>query len=179
MTNVTAFLVRTGRLVLAAVALPLMACNTGAYPLDVFPEMHYQRSYRPLEPERLTPPDGAVPVTGAAPVLTFVQARGLSNPIQRTTQTAARAEAIYQSDCATCHGVAGDGQGPMAAYYAQSPAAVVPPVDLAAPRVRARTDGELWWIIGQGLGNMPAYRHLLSDEERWLTVQFIREVQAR
>ena len=171
---------RVARSLLAtAVSAFLVGCNTGAYPLDIFPEMHYQPSHRPLEPERLTPPDGAVPVTGAPPTLTYAQAESLANPVPRTSESLERARRVYQINCATCHGAAGDGRGPMAAYYARSPAAVVPPVDLAAPRVRARTDGQLWWIIGRGLGNMPPYEDLLSDEEIWLMVLFTREVQGR
>ncbi|MFN8532822.1 MAG: hypothetical protein U0556_04675 [Dehalococcoidia bacterium] len=37
----------------------------GQYPFDIFPEMHYQQTYRAQEPRRLYPPDGSVPVTGA------------------------------------------------------------------------------------------------------------------
>jgi mono/diheme cytochrome c family protein len=164
---------------IASTAILLVACNTGSYPLDVFPEMHYQPSHRPLEPERLTPPDGAVPVTGAAPSLTYAQARDLPNPVPRSSASRERARQTYLVNCATCHGVAGDGQGPMAPYYSRSPAGVVPPADLASPRVQSRTDGQLWWIIGQGLGNMPPYGDLLDDEQIWLTVLFIREAQGR
>lgn len=166
-------------LLLCGAVLLLGGCNTGAYPLDVFPEMHYQPSHRPLEPERLAPPEGAVPLTGAPPALTYAQAENLPNPVPRNPQTSERARQVYQVNCAACHGIAGDGQGPMAAYYTRGPAAVVPPVDLAAPRVQARTDGQLWWIIRRGLGNMPPYENLLADEEVWLTVQRIREVQGR
>ena len=173
----------TGRLarviLMTAAAVFLVACNAGAYPLDIFPEMHYQPSHRPLEPERLTPPDGAVPVTGAPPTLTYAQAENLANPVPRTSESLERARRVYQVNCATCHGAAGDGKGPMASYYARSPAGVVPPVDLAAPRVQARTDGQLWWIIGQGLGNMPPYQDLLADDEIWLMVLFTRDVQGR
>ena len=63
---------RRARLALAlAMSLLLAGCNTGTYPVDVFPEMHYQAWHRPLEPERLTTPPEAVPVTGAPPLLTF------------------------------------------------------------------------------------------------------------
>lgn len=166
-------------LLVAGLAVLAMACNTGAYPLDIFPEMHYQPSHRPLEPQRLTVPEGAVPVTGAAPSFTYAQAQNLTNPLPRTPQGRERAWQIYGVNCATCHGPTGDGQGPMTPYFAGSVAAVVPPVDLAAPRVQSRTDGQLWWILGQGLGNMPPYRQLLSDDDIWLLVQVIREMQGR
>jgi len=160
----------------ACAAMLPAACSTGAYPIDVFPEMHYQPSQRALEPQRLTPPDGAVPRSGAPPTLTFAQARDLVSPVARTPESGLRARQVYAVNCAACHGAQGDGQGPLAPYFARSPAGVVPPVDLAAPRVQGRTDGELWWIIRQGLGNMPPYRHLLGDDEIWLMVQMVRDV---
>ena len=152
-------------------------CNTGSYPLDVFPEMHYQPSHRALEPRRLSPPDGAVPVSGAAPRLTFDQAAGLENPVARTPESLERARRVYQVNCAVCHGPDGRGGGVLAPYYARGAAAPVPPTDLASPRVRARTDGQLWWIVRHGLGNMPPFEDLLAEDEVWLAVRFIREVQ--
>jgi mono/diheme cytochrome c family protein len=168
---------RQGALGLAA--LLTVACNSGSYPVDVFPEMHYQPSQRRLEPERLAAPAGAVPVTGAQPRLTFDQAGGLANPVPRTAEAEARARELYRVNCAMCHGSDGRGQGALAPYYNQNPAASVPPTDLAAPRVRARTDGQLYWLLAEGIGNMPAYGTLLTEQELWTVVRAIREVQAR
>ena len=55
--------------------------------------------------------------------------------------------------------------------------ATVPPTDLASARVRARTDGQLWWIVRHGLGNMPPFNALLTDQEIWHTVLLIRDFQ--
>ena len=165
-----------GRLVLAAAFFIAAGCNTGSYPLDVFPEMHYQPSHRPLEPQRLSAPDGAVPISGAAPRLTFEQAGGLENPVARTTEGLERARRVYGVNCAVCHGADGRGGGALASYFAHSAAAPVLPTDLASPRVRARTDGQLWWIVRHGLGNMPPFEDLLTEDEVWLAVRFIRQV---
>jgi mono/diheme cytochrome c family protein len=161
-----------------AVVLLLLGCNTGSYPLDIFPEMHYQPSYRPLEPTRLSPPDGAVPVTGRAPSLNFAQAGELANPLAPTPDNLAQARELYRVNCAVCHGPGGDGQGALTPYYARSTTtAPVPPTNLASERVRARTDGQLWWIIRHGLGNMPSFDALLTDQEIWHTVLLIRQLQ--
>jgi mono/diheme cytochrome c family protein len=157
----------------------VVGCNTGSYPLDVFPEMHYQPSQRALEPDRRSPPDGAVPIGGGAPRLTFEQAAGLANPLARTPETGAAGRRVYEVNCVVCHGGDGRGGGAMAAYYGRGAAAPVPPTDLASPRVRARTDGQLWWIVRRGLGNMPPFEDLLTEDEVWLVVQLIREVQGR
>jgi mono/diheme cytochrome c family protein len=158
-------------------ALLAAACTPGSYPLDVFPEMHYQPSYRRLEPERLAVPSDAVPITGARPRLTFEQAAGLPNPVPRTPESLERARAIYRVNCAMCHGPNGLGDGSVAPYYRQNPLATVPPTSLAAPRVRDRTDGQLYWILANGLGGMPPYGELLAEQDLWTSVLFIRELQ--
>jgi mono/diheme cytochrome c family protein len=153
------------------------ACNPGAYPVDLFPEMHYQPSQRRLEPRRLAAPDGAVPVTGARPRLTFEQAGGLQNPVPRSPETLERARQVYRVNCAMCHGPKGDGQSVIAGFF--KGAGVVPPVDFAGERARARSDGQLYWIVANGLGNMPPFGSLLTEEELWTVVHFIREAQQR
>jgi mono/diheme cytochrome c family protein len=163
-------------LLVGLAALLAAACTPGSYPLDILPEMHYQPSYRRLEPERLAPPADAVPITGARPGLTFEQAAGLQNPVARTPESLERARAIYRVNCAMCHGPNGLGDGPVAPYYRENPLATVPPTSLAAPRVRDRTDGQLYWILANGLGGMPPYGELLGEQDLWTTVLFIREV---
>ena len=177
--RISSFILHPSSFIGSVATLSLIAagCNTGSYPLDVFPEMHYQPPHRPLEPQRLSPPDGAVPISGAAPRLTFDQVAGLENPVAGTPEGLERARRVYQVNCAMCHGPDGRGGGTLASYYARGAAAPVPPTDLASPRVRARTDGQLWWIVRHGLGNMPPFADLLAEDEVWLAVRFIREVQ--
>jgi mono/diheme cytochrome c family protein len=168
---------RLGRLVaLLALALSLAACNAGAYPIDVFPEMHYGPAYRRLEPDRLAPPPGAVPVTGGKPAYTFDQAASLTNPIPATPASLAAARASYGVNCAMCHGPDGHGNSPVAAFFRG--AGVVPPVDLASPRVSGRSDGQLYWLIAHGIGNMPSFEDLLTEQELWGLVRYVRTVQA-
>ena len=71
----------SGLLTLVGVGLLLLsACLPGTYQMDIFPEQHYQQSVRRSGPPRLTPPDGAVPITGAEVVVTSAQANALKNP---------------------------------------------------------------------------------------------------
>ena len=169
----------TPRRLLALVPLVLLlsSCNPGAYPIDIFPEMHYQISQRRLEPNRLAPPRESIPTTGRTPQRTFAESRDVANPVQRNAQTSRRVGPLYTQNCAMCHGVNGDGQSVVATHFRSNNR--VPPVDLRAQRVASRTDGELHWIITNGLGGMPPFGSLLSDEERWLLVQSIRDFQGR
>lgn len=160
----------------AACLLALAACSQGAYPGDIFPEMHHQASYRRLEPQRLAPADGAVPVTGGQPSYTFDQAASLSNPVQASAQTMATGQSLYAVNCAMCHGASGHGDGVIAAYF--KAAGRVQPVDYNSPRVKARTDGQLFWLITNGIGGMPAFRELLTDQQRWTVIYFIHQAQS-
>ncbi len=54
-----------------------------------------------------------------------------------------------------------------------------PPVDFTSQRVRARTDGELFWLITNGIGNMPPFGDILTDNQRWQLVQVIRNYQGQ
>jgi mono/diheme cytochrome c family protein len=157
---------------LIVLLLFIAGCGPTTYPADVFPEMHYQPAARRLEPPREAPPADAVPVTGSTPHMSFGEARALVNPITSSAANLQHAQELARVNCAACHGDAGDGQGRVAGYF--SP---VKPVDLRSDRVHNRTDGELFWIIANGLGNMPAFRDLLSEQELWTAVLYVRQVQ--
>ena len=152
------------------VALIVSGCGPTTYPADVFPEMHYSPGDRRLEPPREAPPPDAVPVTGSAPHLSYDDAAQLANPVGATPEARAQAREVARVNCAACHGADGRGDGPVAGYF--SP---VRPVDFGSERVRARTDGQLFWIISNGLGNMPAFRDLLSERDVWTVVLFVRQ----
>lgn len=165
-------------LLVVGVALLVTACYPGVYAVDVFPEMHYQPSYRPYEPPRLSAADSAVPITGK-PIepADFGAATELSNPVPPSLETSQRAETLFRVNCLPCHGPEGRGDGRIAQYF-QS-AQLPPPVDFASVRARSRSDGQLYFIIANGLGNMPSFGRLLTPDERWHLVYFIRGVQAK
>ncbi len=160
--------------VLAAALLGATACTPGAYPIDFFNEMHYQASQRREQPDRLAPPPDAVPVTGRRSAMTFDQATALQKPVDRTPASLDRAHELYRVNCVACHGQNGDGRGVVAGYF--QAAGFVPPVAFSSERVRARSDGQLQWLITYGIGNMPTFKHLLSEQEVWTLVLAIREL---
>jgi mono/diheme cytochrome c family protein len=180
----------TGFLTGLALVLVGSACvSTNTYPIDFFSEMHYQKSFRDQEPPRLDVPAGVVPISGGEPYYTMEEARNLRNPLANDPQAVALGKQLYELNCVTCHGQQGNGNGPLAVYWNIVQGAV-PPTNLKDPRVVARTDGELYWILTHGysspehqvkyphdLTNMPAYGKLLTPEERWALVSYMRELQ--
>ncbi len=98
---------------------------------------------------------------------------GLDDPgaITRATDT-------WAMQCASCHGVDGGGIGDdedeQGAHAHPSEAG-----DLLGPQSQARTPGELYWIISNGLGgtSMPAFDLALTDEERADLVAYLIDLQ--
>ncbi len=160
-----------------ALAGAVAACTPGAYTFDIFREMHYQPSQRLQEPNRLAPPAGAVPLSGRSPVVTWDQAATLQNPVPANDQTRAQGQRLYQVNCGACHGQNADGKSEVSTRFAN--AGVVPPVDFRSDRARNRSDGQLYWLVTNGIGNMPPFGEILTDDQRWMIVQHIRTTQGR
>ena len=98
------------------------------------------------------------------------EASDIPNPIPPTEESIARGAELYAKNCAVCHGVEGRGDGPIAATLEKQPA------NLHADHVQANSDGALFWIISHGRPDspMPAWANILSEEERWHIVNFLR-----
>ncbi len=164
---------------LLLVAALLAGCANGTYPLDFFYEMHYQQSYKVHEPPRVSVPDGAVPITGRELSTT-------KNPIPgQGIEEGAR---LYAANCAFCHGVTGNGedptlQGPVLRIMRESygygtearPYTITP--DLTSPDVIDDPDVTIFGWITSGVTVMPAFDKLLTVEERWMLVNYIRTLQ--
>ncbi|HUM15662.1 MAG TPA: CopD family protein [Candidatus Nitrosotalea sp.] len=82
--------------------------------------------------------------------------------------------ALYHTHCATCHGVGGRGDGPGGAGLPK------PPADLAAVHTAQHTAGDMFWWITHGIpaGGMPPFGSVLSEEDRWDLINFIRTLAA-
>jgi len=162
--------------------------KTGAHKFVVFSEMHYQPSYRSQEGPRLLPPPDSVPVTGKE--LDFVsleEYRSLKRPEQ--PHDPARSAELYRVNCVVCHGVGLRGDGPIVEMMESGPF----PADLLAPVTRNATDGELFAFITRGgrqglaatergrpsRSPMPEFRNLLTEDERWQLVQYLRSRQGQ
>ncbi len=82
----------------------------------------------------------------------------------------------FNSYCYSCHGLDGQGTG---VPFADRMAPPVPSLNSAA--VQKYSDGQLKWIIANGIypSGMPASKGLLSDEEMWMIVQYLRHLPAK
>jgi mono/diheme cytochrome c family protein len=91
-------------------------------------------------------------------------------PVAVTPQLLETGRKRYEVFCAVCHGVLGNGQGPVA----RNMSIRQPPSLLDSGQ---RPDGFFFTAITDGYGYMPSYRPWLSTEERWAVVSYVRALQ--
>lgn len=90
-------------------------------------------------------------------------------PIAYTSTSVKRGFEAFQANCISCHGVTGEGNGPMAKGLK------VPPADLTAPHVATHTLGDIfhWLTYGGQSGVMPAFGDTIGEDERWDLINFL------
>jgi mono/diheme cytochrome c family protein len=98
------------------------------------------------------------------------EAAAVPNPIDTSDESVVLGAALYETSCAVCHGETGEGDGPGAAGLEKEPA------DLHEGHVQDLSDGALFHIISHGISEtpMPAWENVLSEEDRWHVVNFLR-----
>lgn len=111
----------------------------------------------------------AILANAAKDVAIPIQATNRKNPFPATEQTIQRGQQVYQQSCAFCHGV--DGHGGTELGRSMYP----PAMDLTSPHVQHWSDGDLLWIIQNGirLTGMPAWNGSISEEDTWKLARFI------
>lgn len=136
-------------------------------------------------------PDRVAPATAPAPVSTDMADAGMhdhrtmtmphghwmapadalqrKNPIPATAESIERGRRLYQTNCVSCHGATGKGDGPVAATLNPRPA------NLQA-MAGSHPDGDYAWKIANGRGPMPAWKGTLSENHIWDLVNFIQRL---
>jgi len=89
----------------------------------------------------------------------------LTNPLPYTLEHVEAGKDLYMLNCKSCHGDPGK----------NNPLALVPsPVDIASEKMHQNSAGALFYKISNGRGVMSAYKAILSENERWQVVHFVR-----
>ena len=103
----------------------------------------------------------------------FVRNRAQRNPLQRSDANIAAGREAFTHYCVACHGMDGQNTG---VPFADAMSPPVPP--LSSSKIQSYTDGQLKWVIDYGIApsGMPASRGILSDDEIWSIVLFIRNL---
>jgi mono/diheme cytochrome c family protein len=74
-------------------------------------------------------------------------------------------EKLYSINCISCHGTPGK------ANYLKL---VPPPGDPATEKIQRNSDGEIFYKLTTGRGQMPSFRSVLSSAEMWNIISFLR-----
>lgn len=83
-------------------------------------------------------------------------------------KSTAEGKALYQRECASCHGPGGKGDGPDAGKLK------VRPTDLSSQEMWQKADAALYSRINEGKTPMPSFRSKLSKPEVGVLIKYIR-----
>jgi mono/diheme cytochrome c family protein len=108
-------------------------------------------------------------VSAQGPWAAPADAKATKNPVKGV----GNAKKSVETNCVSCHGPGGKGDGPAAA-------ALPPPkpANWTSAAVQKQTDGELFWKMSNGRGAMPPWKHL-PEQERWEIVNYIRTLKGK
>ena len=106
----------------------------------------------------------------AAPAPIPAEAKAMTNPFHPSAESMAHAKKMYGYDCVLCHGADGKGKGDAAVSMNLKLRDWTDPAAL-----QGMTDGELYYIIANGQGQMPAEGgERAKPEDLWNMVLIVR-----
>lgn len=89
------------------------------------------------------------------------------NPVKADNASRKRGQKLFATNCASCHGAQGRGDGP--AGKALNPQ----PADLAS-MAGQHPDGDFAWKIAEGRGPMPGWKGKLTENQIWDVVNYVK-----
>ena len=98
--------------------------------------------------------------------------KGLVNPAEGNKSAVKKGSALFKQRCVVCHGEKGYGDGPGSRALNPKPA------NLSSDLVQSQTDGEIFWKISEGRGPMITWKKVISEEDRWNLVNYVRTLKA-
>ena len=96
----------------------------------------------------------------------------LTNPLAGDADSANRGKDLYVKNCAKCHGESGNGYGPVSHGFTTWPRQL-----WAWNSTGPETDGYLYWFITNGRSDMPPWGIILSENERWDLVSYVKTLK--
>ena len=94
--------------------------------------------------------------------------KSMKNPVATGDASNKAGMALYNKNCASCHGKTGLGDGVKARALKTFPG------DFSKPGYQAQTDGEHFYKTKAGRGEMPKYEGKMSDTDIWNMVNYMR-----
>ena len=103
------------------------------------------------------------------------EADKIKNPLVGDKKSTDAGKALYNIYCIACHGEKGKGDGPASLTIKTKPA------DHTSPKIQKQSDGAIYWKLTEGRSTleMVSYKMVLSDNERWQLVNYIRTLSQK
>ena len=98
----------------------------------------------------------------------------MKNPITDKAASASRGEKLFVNNCAKCHGLSGNGYGTVAHSFTTWPRQL-----WVWNNTGEETDGYLFWFITNGRSDMPPFGLILSENNRWDLINYIKTIKNR
>ncbi|MCB9287158.1 MAG: cytochrome c [Lewinellaceae bacterium] len=95
----------------------------------------------------------------------------IKNPLKDDAAATMMGMKTFKNMCAICHGDTGKGNGVAGVTLHPKPA------DFLAINVKDETDGAIFWKMTEGNPPMASYKTLLTEEQRWQLVNYIRKLE--
>lgn len=151
---------------------------------EYMPDMVYSEAYEAYSESPLTKhggsmmlaPKGSIPrgyqsfLYGDNDAERERAANELVDPRAKSDQRMARGKYLYENACLICHGISGQGDGPLTKKYPEPPA-------FNGRALRDYTVGNLYYSIVKGIGDMPSHAAQLDDNDRWDVIMYVQTLQ--
>ena len=92
------------------------------------------------------------------------------NPIPYSAESISQGEELYLDNCAACHGDTGKGLSAKEVNLKKSPPNLL-------KRLATHSDGDFFWKIGEGRGEMPSFKGDLEDKDVWDIINYLRSAK--
>ena len=160
-------------------------CTSSRPPIHLNPSMDNQPKALPQTASTFfydgasmrQPVPGTVAIGGLREDVAFYTGKGAdgqfvaTNPVAVDEKVVLRGRERYRIYCQPCHDARGDGKGIL--FQRGS----VPTASFHQEKILKYTDGQLFDIITNGQGLMPAYRWPIPPADRWAIIARVRELQ--
>lgn len=108
----------------------------------------------------------------------YYAARSVMNPLPPLNAAdSVEASRLYLVNCGICHGDKLDGNGPLF-KGGDGPYKAAPKNFIADPVVSKMPDGQMFYSVTYGKGQMGSYASQLSTRQRWMVIHYIKGKQA-
>jgi mono/diheme cytochrome c family protein len=184
----------TARVLRAAVIASVVAltgcargCTSSRPPIHINPSMYNQPKVLPQTASAFfyngasmrDPVPGTIPIGGLKEDGAFFTGKGADGQFVATIPEAVNAALVergqqrYTIYCQPCHDAKGDGKGIL--YQRGN----IPTASFHQEKILKYPDGQIFDVITNGQGLMPAYRWPIQAADRWAIIAYVRELERK